>query len=349
MAGARPRQIVVCDRVANRGQALARFLEADDCIEVAAVFDGPERLLESSESLAPDLIALELETIGVAAVSTIERIMRVRPVPILILGGDGEGDSTRVAEALAAGALEAVSHDKLRLVEGDGVWATALRSRVKRLACLQLERRAVKEQRTPPSPRAWRRPGASYRAIGIGASVGGPPALAAVLGGLPGDFPLPVLVVQHMAPGFGAGLAKWLDESVAIPVGVAVDGAPLRPGVWMAPDGSHLRLDSSLSLALDSTTQRGAHRPSLDVLFESLAAALGEEAVGVVLTGMGRDGAEGIRALHQAGGLTIAQDEGSSAVFGMPGAAIESGVDLVLPLEALAPKLAMLRARSGAR
>ncbi|HWW66425.1 MAG TPA: CheB methylesterase domain-containing protein [Solirubrobacterales bacterium] len=185
--------------------------------------------------------------------------------------------------------------------------------------------------------------------MGIGASVGGPPALATVLGGLPVDFPLPVLVVQHMAAGFGEGLVKWLDQSVAIPVGIAVDGAPMQRGVWMALDGAHLRLEPSMRLSLDRKTRRGAHRPSLDVLFESLASSAGDGAVGVVLTGMGRDGAEGVRALREAGGLTIAQDEETSAVFGMPGAAIESGVDLVLPLEELAPKLATLRARSAAR
>jgi two-component system chemotaxis response regulator CheB len=113
----------------------------------------------------------------------------------------------------------------------------------------------------------------------------------------------------------------------------------------MAPDGAHLRIEPSMRLSLDRETRRGAHRPSLDVLFESLATSVGEEAVGVVLTGMGRDGAEGIHELRQAGGLTIAQDEETSAVFGMPGAAIESGVDAVLSLEELAPKLATLRAR----
>jgi chemotaxis response regulator CheB len=115
----------------------------------------------------------------------------------------------------------------------------------------------------------------------------------------------------------------------------------------MAPEDAHLRLDPAMRLALDRETERGAHRPSLDVLFESLAASARDGAVGIVLTGMGRDGAEGVRAITKAGGLTIAQDEDSSAVFGMPGAAIESGVDLVLPLAEVAPRLATLRPRSA--
>jgi two-component system chemotaxis response regulator CheB len=347
---ARARKIVICDRSASQARALARFLELDSGIDVVAVFGDSDELLKRLEELEPDLITLDLETVGVGAVSTIEQIMREKPVPILLLGGREGEDSERVAEALAAGALEAVSRDKLRLDQPEGVWATALRSRVKRLASLQLRRRrAGKRHGAPALLRAWRKPGMTYRAIGIGASVGGPPALAAVLGDLPRDFPLPVLVVQHMAAGFGEGLAKWLDESASISIGLAVDGAPLQPGVWMAPDGAHLRLEPSMRLSLDRKTRRGAHRPSLDVLFESLASSAGEGAVGVVLTGMGRDGAEGVHELREAGALTIAQDEETSAVFGMPGAAIESGVDLVLPLEELAPKLATLRARSVAQ
>ncbi len=123
----------------------------------------------------------------------------------------------------------------------------------------------------------------------------------------------------------------------------------LKPGVWLAPDDAHLRLEKTMRLGLDRKTRVGAHRPSLDVLFESLAASAGEEAVAVVLTGMGRDGAAGIEAIGKAGGLTIAQDEETSAVFGMPAAAIEAGVDLILPLEEMAPKLATLRARGARR
>jgi two-component system chemotaxis response regulator CheB len=274
-------------------------------------------------------------------------MMKAGPWPILLISGSGEEDA-QLGDALAAGALEAIPRDRLRLDELEGVWATALRSRIKRLASVQLGR-GEKRASKPATPRPWRSPTATYRAVGIGASVGGPPALATILGQLTGDFPLPVLVVQHMAPGFGDGLAKWLDQSVSVPVSLATDGATLQPGVWMAPENAHLRLESTMRLSLDHKTERGAHRPSLDVLFESMASSAGEGAVGVVLTGMGRDGAEGIRAIGEAGGLTIAQDEETSAVFGMPAAAIESGVDLVLPLEELAARLAGLRVRSTAQ
>jgi two-component system chemotaxis response regulator CheB len=303
-------------------------------------------MLARLEELNPDLIALDLETAGTDVAAVVEPLVREWYLPVVLLGGRPRRDDERIAAALAAGALEAIAEDRLRLDDPESVWAVALRSRVKRLANVQLRRGEVDPAVAAARPRPWRRPGATYRAVGIGASVGGPPALIEVLGRLPRDFPLPVLVVQHMAPGFGEGLTAWMDRSVPPPVAVARDGQMIRPGVWMAPEGSHLRLESTMRLRLDGEIAPGAHCPSVDVLFASLAAAAGAAAVGIVLTGMGRDGSEGIRTIAAAGGLTIAQDAGTSAVFGMPRAAIEAGVDLVLPLEEIGSKLASLRARS---
>jgi two-component system chemotaxis response regulator CheB len=346
----RPRRIVVCERSGSRVRALGLFLGRDPGIEVAAVFGGLEAMLPRLAELAPDLVALDLETAGADVAAAVRLTTESGKAPVVLLGGRVGRDEGRIAAGLAAGALEAIPDSRLRFDEPDDVWATALRSRLKRLASIRLKERrdelaALDGGR---APRAWRRPSQRYRAVGIGASVGGPSALATLLGELPEDYPLPLLVVQHMAPGFGAGLADWLNRNVPPSVALASDGAMLGPGVWLAPDGAHLRLGPAMRLSLDEATVNGAHRPSLDVLFASLAASLGPEAIGVVLTGMGRDGAEGIRAIGAAGGLTIAQDEASSAVFGMPKAAIEVGVDEVLALAELAQKLTTLRARSFA-
>ncbi len=343
---ARPRRIVVCDRSVARARATAAFLERDPDLETVGVFGGVAEMLRRLEGLAPDLVALDLGTVGADVAVVIEPLARDRLLPVLLLGGRPKRDDERIAAALAAGAVEAVTEDGLRLDDPESVWAVALRSRVKRLANLQLRRgRSDPPAGPPPGPRPWRRSGTPYRVVGVGASVGGPPALVEILGSLPPDFPLPVLVVQHMAPGFGEGLTAWLDRSVPPPVAVVREGQMLRPGVWMAPEGTHLKLGPTMRLQLDGETVHGPHRPSVDVLFESLAAAVGSEAVGIVLTGMGSDGAEGIRRIGTAGGLTIAQDAGTSAVFGMPRAAIEAGADLVLPIEGIASKLATLRAR----
>jgi two-component system, chemotaxis family, protein-glutamate methylesterase/glutaminase len=343
---ARARRIVVCDASVERARALTHFLERDPGLEVAGVFGDVEALLADLEQLTPDLVALDLGTAGADVAAAVEPLAHARRAPVLLLGGQSGRDEERVAEALAAGALEAIAADRLGLDDPDSVWAVALRSRIKRLANVRRKGAGDRRGAAPAAPRPWRKPDTTFKGVGIGASVGGPPALASLLGGLPASYPLPILVVQHMAPGFGDGLAVWLNRSVPLPVTLAEDGATLQPGVWMAPEGAHLRVERTMRLRLDRETDRGVHRPSVDVLFESLADSLGQDAVGVVLTGMGRDGAEGVRALAESGGLTIAQDEETSAVFGMPGAAIESGVDVVLPLDELTAKLASLRARS---
>lgn len=339
MAGAR--RIVICEDSGSYAQALGEFLDHDPGIEVVGSFRSAEAMLPELNRLDPDLITVDLEMPGMDGRRAIEEVMRDHPTPILVVTGRAEaGRSVKVAEALAAGALEAVPKRSLRLTEPDDVWAAAFRGRVKRLASVRLGVRArTRSHPAGGSTVAVR----SARVVGIGASTGGPPALAKLLGALPARFPLPVLVVQHMASGFRPGLAAWLDEHVAPPVRMATEAARAGPGVWMAPDDAHLRLDPAMRFRLDGDTDSGSHRPSLDVLLESLATVAGADGVGVVLTGMGRDGASGIAAIRAAGGLAIAQDEASSAVFGMPRAAIEAGAEVVLPLDEIGAALRALR------
>lgn len=178
-----------------------------------------------------------------------------------------------------------------------------------------------------------RRPRARARseAVGICSSTGGPAVLAEILGALPADYPLPVLVVQHIASGFVDGLVQMLDDAVPLPVATARDGAALERGVWLAPEDAHLTLARTRRLALDRETVRGRHRPSADLLLESLADVLGAGAVAVVLTGMGRDGAEGTAAIKARGGVVLAQDEASSSIYGMPRAAVQAGARPLSP------------------
>jgi two-component system, chemotaxis family, protein-glutamate methylesterase/glutaminase len=169
------------------------------------------------------------------------------------------------------------------------------------------------------------------RAIGVCASAGGPAALEQLLGALPADYAPPLLVVQHIADGFADGLARLLDSQIALPVALASDGAPLAPGVWLAPDDAHLTVTRARRIALDRETVVGRHRPSCDMLLDSLATVFRERAVGVVLTGMGRDGAHGAAALKAAGGLLLAQDEHTAPLYGMPGAAVAAGARALPP------------------
>ena len=169
------------------------------------------------------------------------------------------------------------------------------------------------------------------RTVAICASMGGPPVLEEILAALPADYPLPILVVQHIASGFGEGLAQMLQRRVRLPVAMAQDGALLRAGVWLAPDGAHLTVTRARRLKLDRTTVAGRHRPSADLLLESMAAVLGHDAVAVVLTGMGRDGANGAAAIKDHGGILLAQDEATSRIYSMPRAAAQVGAKPLPP------------------
>jgi len=192
-------------------------------------------------------------------------------------------------------------------------------------------------------PRLLRAPGASWRWLALGASTGGPAALRDLLAELPAPPPLRVVIVQHIAPGFELGLADWLAGSLGLDVRVALDGERPRPGtVRVAPAGAHLRVTADDRLALDAATpRRREHRPSVDELFLSLAATAPHETAAALLTGMGADGAEGLSALRRAGAFCLTQDEASSAVFGMPRAALQLGAaELALPPRGLGFELA---------
>lgn len=338
--GPRPRRVLVCEDSRAYATALSRFLDQDDQIEVVGVVPSGEQAIAEVERLKPDLLTLDMQLPGMDGLEVVKRLMGDDPLPIVILSGTVAKGSERAAEALAAGALEVLPKDKLRLDHLDDMWARAMRSRLRRLSSMRVGRPA--RMPTAPRPGPAKDLERTAQAVGIGASTGGPPVLEAILGGLPADFPVPLLVVQHMAPGFIEGFARWLDRKLPIAVRLAGEGDRMTPGVWFAPDGAHLTVSQSKRFVLDSEIE-ATHRPSIDVLLESLARSLGAEALGVVLTGMGKDGAEGAAAIRRAGGLAIAQDEASSVVYGMPRAVAEGGADLVLPPAAIVEALSSLR------
>jgi two-component system chemotaxis response regulator CheB len=179
------------------------------------------------------------------------------------------------------------------------------------------------------------------RLVAIGTSTGGPAALNRILANLPSDFPVPIVVVQHIAQGFVAGLASWLASTCALRVTVAADLQQLKPGcVYLAPDGLHLGVTRDLRVSLSDASPIGGFRPSADYLFDSAARALGSGLLALILTGMGRDGVDGLLAVINHGGRVLAQDETTSVVYGMAGEAVQAGVvSEILPLERIAPRL----------
>jgi two-component system, chemotaxis family, protein-glutamate methylesterase/glutaminase len=334
-----PVRVAVCEDSRAFAFALRRFLERDGQMRVVGIYPSGEELLAALPELDVDLVTMDLELPGMDGVQATSALARASSVPVVVVSDHVRGARDRIAAAVAAGAVDAVPKSRFRLEEPDGVYARALRRRLRVLS--------APGSSSGSGERVAERPAGGERragAIVIGASTGGPAALLTVLSGLPADFPIPVLVVQHISAGFTTGLAGWLDDQLALPVAVARPGSSLAPGVWLAPEGAHLAIGAARRLAVDRRTPPGAHCPSVDVLMRSAARALGPGAVGVVLTGMGRDGADGIAAVRDAGGLTIAQDAGSSVVYGMPRAAADRGAELILPLAEIPSALLALRA-----
>jgi two-component system chemotaxis response regulator CheB len=326
-------RIVVCVGGARYARELTAFLEFDDDLRVAGACNSAQALMGLLRSTHPDLVALELDLPRADSVALTRQIVRERLARVVLLAPHAQRGDARALKGLVAGASDVLSKAAIDPRAPGGHGAQAVRLRIKRSAISR------------PRPLASRAPAhddGGIEVIGICASTGGPPALCAVLGRLPAEFPIPVLVVQHMTTGFTDGLAKWLDSAVAVPVALARAGAPLAPGVWFAPEGAHLVLNGDRRLAIDTKTPAGAHRPSGDVLLSSLARVAGAQAAAVVLTGMGSDGAAGLAAVAAAGGQTIAQDEDTSAVYGMPRVAAELGAGRVLDPAAIGDALAAM-------
>lgn len=335
------RRIVLCDDSRTYVTALRRVLEHDGSIDVVGVFTNAEQAMAELPRLKPDLVTMDVQLPGMSGLDAVEQIMASTPTPIVVLSDFTGRDSVTARAAVAAGAVDAVSKSGLDLRDPLAADAATLRRRVARLSFAHVVRHPLARLlRATTEAQASRR---SVAAIGIVASTGGPKALAETLAALPAHFPIPVLVVQHIVPGFVESFARTMARQVELPVSIAEDGTRLKPGITIAPEGAHLLVTSSGRLALSAEAAPGRHCPSGDVLLGSLAAAYGSEAVGVVMTGMGRDGAQGARQLRTAGGLVIAQDEQSSVVFGMPRAAIESGAELTLAPAAIGRLLSRVR------
>ncbi|MGH2940564.1 MAG: chemotaxis protein CheB [Solirubrobacterales bacterium] len=343
-----PRRILICEDSNAYATGLSRFLEHDPEIEVVGVARTGEEAIAEVGRLEPNLLTLDMQLPGMDGLEVVQSLMESHPMPIVVISAVVARGSERASAALAAGALEILSKEQLRLDQPGDVWAQAMRSRLRRLSSMRVRRSRRDSHRAAVAPRSVEIHRRTAAAIGIGASTGGPPALEALLARLPADFAVPVLAVQHMTPGFIEGFVRWLDRKLPLPVQIAADGARASAGIWFAPDGNHLLLTEAGRFALTDQPV-GPHRPSVDALLGSLARSCGAGAVGVVLTGMGRDGAEGAAEIRRVGGLVAAQDEGSSVVYGMPQAVSDGGADLSAAPATLGETLAALRPSAGPR
>jgi two-component system, chemotaxis family, protein-glutamate methylesterase/glutaminase len=346
-----PIRVLVVDDSAAQSGFLRALLDADPRLSVVGIAPNGAAAVRETGRLAPDVITMDLHMPLMDGLEATRQIMAQTPTPILIVTSSASyREQHLVFQAFEAGALAVVA--KPAIGQTQDVLARELIRTVKSVAGFKLVRRwgprrpseAAREERANARLAGRTRP----ELVAVGASTGGPQALQELLTRLPADFPWPVVIVQHITPGFAGGLVEWLRSLCPLPIALATDGHGLRgPGIFVAPTGHHLTV-RGWALTLTETPPVSGHRPSATVLFQSVAREYGAAAVGVLLTGMGDDGAVGLRDIKRGGGLTIAQDEASSVVFGMPAAAIALGVvDRVLAPGAIASMLGDLAARAG--
>jgi two-component system chemotaxis response regulator CheB len=332
----RPIRVLVADDSELFRELLARVIGSDPGFDVVAVAADGNEAAAQARGLKPDVITMDLNMPDADGFSGIARIMAETPTPILVLTANRE--ETVGFRALSLGALDLLEKPQATTDLDD--YGRLLRSRLRLLAGVKVIRhvRGLRE-RVVAAPRRSGR----AELVAIGASLGGPRALAAILRNLPPGFRAPIVIVQHIADGFTEGLASWLASETHLDVHEARDGEALVPGaVALAPTGRHLVVAEGVARLSDAPPV-DTFKPSVTPLLLSAARTYGSRVCGVILTGMGRDGAEGLKAIKEAGGPTLAQDEATSAVFGMPRAAIELGaVDRVLPLDDIPRALAEL-------
>jgi two-component system chemotaxis response regulator CheB len=346
----RIRVLVVDDSTTVR-ERLVEALSADPDLLVVGQADNGKTAIELCLNLRPDVVTLDMMLPIMTGLAATEYIMAHCPTPILIVSAStNRGELFRTYEALAAGALDVL--EKPTGTEIGDAWDRKLISTVKLLSRIRVITHVRGKLSAPPRPETTPRGGdARCDFVAIGASTGGPAAILELLSALPSTFALPLLIVLHIGQAFAASLADWLDGLCPLGVSYATDGEFLPPvgrgRVILAPPDRHLVLRGG-RLRLTSTPERHSCRPSVDELFESIAREAGDRCAACLLTGMGKDGAAGLLAVRRAGGVTIAQDEQSSVVFGMPREAIELGAaERILPIRDIAPVLKALAAPGG--
>jgi len=336
-------------------ELIRRMLASAPEIAIVGTAGNGLEALELIPLVRPDVICTDLHMPKMDGFELTREVMARHPLPILVLSISVQAEQKHnIFQTLEAGAVDILAKPLGGLHIDFGVTAHDLITKIRILSGVKVigrrgaARNAVAIQ-PPPFLGAPSAPAA--RIIGIGASTGGPQALEGILRQLPADFALPLVCVQHIAEGFMQGLVDWLASSCRIRVRTAEEGTEPRPGsAYFPPDDRHLEIDPEGRFRCSGALPLSGHRPSVDIAFSSLACRYGAAAVGVLLTGMGQDGAQGLLEIARAGGLTIAQDEQSSVVFGMPRRAIELGAARhVLPLAQIGPALCGLAAGKALR
>jgi len=314
-------------------EAIKAVLEDDPQIEVIGFAKDGKEGIEKAFKLKPNVVAMDLEMPVMSGFEAIEKIMEENPIPIIVVS---TLDIPVMMKALGIGAMDFVGvRQGIEEMAEELLEKVKIASRVRPLRRIKIRplgmARPIGEEKAVPR-----------RVVGIGISTGGPQALQVLLSKLPATLSCGILIVQHMSRGFIEGLAEWLQASSPLDIQVAKAGDVLSAGkVLLAPDDYHIKINAERRIILSEDTGRSSsHVPSVNVMMQSVAENFGKDATGVIMTGMGHDGVEGIKAINKAGGKTIAQDEKTSAIFGMNREAIRTGcVDRIVALENIADEI----------
>jgi len=339
-----PIRVLVVDDSAFVRQALIRMLSSAPDIEVAGTATDGNDGIEKIRALRPDVVTLDIKMPRMGGLEALQHIMSTNPIPVLLLSSLTREGADVTLRGLELGAMDFVDKSSVQGSMNLMGLAEELQAKIRALASVPKRKLLIRAPSVEPL-RALPRPGkARADVVVIGTSTGGPPALQAVIPRFPESLPSAILIVQHMPVGFTRSLAERLNSRSALQVREAEHGDSITAGhVLIAPAGRHMKVrrrESAVKVVLEDEPRSALHRPSADVLMASVAQAYGSRCLGVILTGMGSDGVSGLRAIRQAGGLTLAESEESCVIYGMPKAAIEAGVvDRSVPLGRMADEI----------
>jgi two-component system, chemotaxis family, protein-glutamate methylesterase/glutaminase len=347
------RVLVVEDSPTAR-ELLLSILRSDPAIEVVGTVETGEDAVEAVQRIRPDIVTMDVHMPRMNGFDATRRIMETYPTPIVIVSPADDKDTAKAFQAIESGALAILQKPFGRNHPEHERHAADLLRTVKMMSEVKVVRRWPRLRQAETRPVAtvstelrFRPAQTSIRLVAIGASTGGPPALQTILAGVPKDFPVPVLIVQHIADGFTHYFVEWLMQSSKLPIHLPTHGQRVLPGhVYVAPDRLHMGITADGRIQLVEAEPENGLRPSVSYLFRSVVQAYAAGGVGVLLTGMGRDGASELKSMKEVGAVTIVQDRDTSAVYGMPGEAVRlGGAGYVLSPEKIHLLLAYLAAQ----
>ena len=351
-----PIRVLIVDDSAAMRQLLTKILESDPCIEVVGTAADPYFARDKIRDLKPDVLTLDVEMPRMDGLTFLEKLMRGHPMPVVMVSSLTQAGCDVTIRALELGAVDFFPKPTMDTINGVAGGAAHIISKVKAASLAKIRPRTASAPAKPNSAPSSLGGVAAFRMthqiIAIGASTGGTEAIREVLTALPADTP-GIVIVQHMPPGFTASFANRLDSLCAIRVKEARDGDRVLPGhALIAPGSFHMELKRSgaeYAVRVFDASPVNHHKPSVDVLFDSCAEQAGKNVTAAILTGMGDDGARGMRRMRDAGARTIAQDEATCVVFGMPKEAIaHGGAEKIAPLDRIAGELLRLAVAKAA-